>query len=285
MKIDTLVTDIHKLVTEGKEGGATGPTLLDTSTYMKLTSAPVVKERPEKTFYFSEIGDPCVKRLWYKFHQPHLATSHSAPTLIKFEYGNMLEQLVLNLTVDAGHTVSDWQKPLEYALKDGWKVRGKIDAVIDNVLVDVKSVTARSEEKFKRGLADDPFGYYMQLNGYATAAEYPEAGFLTIQKELGHINYYPIKVNPTLFFERMDILVDAMHFPAAEDLPRGFDPIYQTPTSKNMKLAAGCSYCDFKKECWKDSNDGKGLRAFNYASGPVFLVKVEDTPRVPEITM
>lgn len=284
MKINTLVADINKLAAEGKAGGGS-PVFLDTSTYVKLTSPKEVKVRQEKTFYFSEIGDPCVKRLWYKFHMPGLATPHMPHTLIKFEYGNMLEQLVLNLASDAGHDVKSWQMPVEYALKGGWKVRGKIDAIIDGIMVDVKSVTARSEVKFKEGLVDDPFGYYMQLNGYATATGHSFAGFLTIQKELGHVNYYPIQVNPKIFHERMDILVDAMHFPKAEDLPRGFEPVRQSATSKNMKLAAGCSYCDFKKECWKDSNEGKGLRAFSYASGPMFLVAVEDTPRVPEIAL
>ena len=37
--------------------------------------------------------------------------------------------------------------------------------------------------------------------------------------------------------------------------------------SGNRKLAIGCMYCDYKVDCWKDANDGKGLRKFDYKNG------------------
>lgn len=50
----------------------------------------------------------------------------------------------------------------------------------------------------------------------------------------------------------------------------------------NRKLPIGCKFCDFKTLCWKDSNDGFGLRKFNYASGNEFYTYVKKEPRVRE---
>lgn len=44
----------------------------------------------------------------------------------------------------------------------------------------------------------------------------------------------------------------------------------------NLKLAAGCSYCQFKEHCYPN------LRTFYYANGPKFLIKVVNEPRVTE---
>jgi hypothetical protein len=53
----------------------------------------------------------------------------------------------------------------------------------------------------------------------------------------------------------------------------------------NEKLAIGCVFCDFKKECWKDANNGEGLKGYKYAAMPfpLYLTKVVKEPRVAEI--
>ena len=53
--------------------------------------------------------------------------------------------------------------------------------------------------------------------------------------------------------------------------------------SGNSQLSIGCRYCSYRHECWSDSNNGDGLRVFNYANGPVYLTKVVNTPNVEEI--
>ena len=37
-------------------------------------------------------------------------------------------------------------------------------------------------------------------------------------------------------------------------------------------------YCDYKKICWSDANNGKGLRVFDYSDGKHFLTHVEREP-------
>ena len=53
--------------------------------------------------------------------------------------------------------------------------------------------------------------------------------------------------------------------------------------SGNLKLAIGCIYCNHKRECWSDANQGKGLRAFKYARGLNFLAQVSKEPKVEEV--
>jgi hypothetical protein len=270
--VDTLVDDIYSVVSGGL-APATTHNKVEVS-YDKWFT-PRDKEREDKILYFSEVGDPCPRRLWYKYNMPTIATPPDGKSLLKFFYGDMLEELVLNVAEDAGHSVTSKQERVLYDIGDGWYVRGRIDAVIDGACVDVKSVTKYSEEKFKNGLVDDPFGYYQQLNGYATALNLNTAGFLTIQKELGHVNYYPIEVDKSLFKHQTENAVDIVTSDIVS-LQR-LEPVPQSKTSKNKKLCTSCGYCSFKKECWPE------MRTFLYSSGPEFLVDVVDTPRVMEI--
>jgi hypothetical protein len=54
-------------------------------------------------------------------------------------------------------------------------------------------------------------------------------------------------------------------------------------TSGNRKIGKNCSFCPFKFDCWKDANNGQGLRVFDYAGGPVYMTHVEKVPaKVPE---
>lgn len=270
--ISSLVQDIYKLA----EGASAPLSSTQVSVDFAKWSKPRDKEREDKVLYFSEVGDPCVRRLWYKVNQKEVGEPVDGRSIVKFFYGDMLEELVLRAAQAAGHEVCDEQKTTIYDVGNGWKVRGRIDAIIDGVVVDVKSVTKFSEEKFKGGLKDDPFGYYSQLNGYASALSASSAGFLTIQKELGHIAFYPITVDSGHFQHQAEAATEVVSLSDPNTLPV-IPPVPQSKTSKNMKLATSCSYCPYKKQCFPK------MRTFLYSDGPVFLTHVEDTPRVMEV--
>jgi hypothetical protein len=276
---DTLVNDIHAMVR-----GETPPVADKHNIQVSYSKwhTPRDRKREEKKLYFSEVGDPCPRKLWFRYNQPEISEQVDAPQLIKFFYGDMLEELVLNMAEDAGHVVEDKQRSVQYDVGNGWIISGRIDAVIDGDVVDVKSVTKYSEEKFKSGLVDDPFGYKAQLNGYAAALNANRMGFLTIQKELGHVNYYPFPVDKHWFHTQATSAVGIVTSKGYEKLPQ-FKPVPQSKTSKNEKLPTACGYCSYKKECWKNANSGKGLRTFLYSTGPEYLVNVVDTPRVMEL--
>ena len=83
---------------------------------------------------FSSLGKGD-RQLWYDsqgFEKEEL----TAKTYFKFLYGDVIEQLVLFLCKEAGHEVTHEQEEIEV---DG--VLGHIDAIIDGVVVDVKSAS------------------------------------------------------------------------------------------------------------------------------------------------
>ena len=51
----------------------------------------------------------------------------------------------------------------------------------------------------------------------------------------------------------------------------------------NEKLHKNCAWCPHKFECYKDSNNGEGLRIFQYSKGYAFLTKVVVEPKVQEL--
>lgn len=285
-KIDTLVEDIAALW--DKEIPITDELIaqLGVGVAMKTKTAfeRGARERKEKVLYASEVGKPCLRQLYYSYHLPHYAEKLPPSARTKFLYGDILEEYVLMLAKAAGHSVTDEQTPVEFAVgKKGWRVRGRMDAVIDGVLVDVKSCSSYSYKKFQEGLNDtnDAFGYRMQLWTYSIGGTTPylERGFVAIDKQLGHIGYFPIHYENPL--PRINEITEALD--AYPTLPeRAF---VEEPEGKsgNMKLPMACSYCPFKAACWANANGGAGLRAFAYSYGPVYLTKTTRTPNVPEI--
>jgi len=269
--INNLVADIYKLA-GGASALPTSPTSFTTD-YSKWWGEPWV--RREKRLSFSEVGDSCLRRLWYKVNKPELGEPIDANLRIKFLYGDMLESLVLSLVSASGHVVEREQERVSYDVGNGWTISGRLDAIIDGVCVDVKSTTKFGIQKFENNLKDDPFGYKQQLAGYAVATNSSSAGFLTIQKELGHIAYFPMEVDKKHFQDQAEASTEAVML--EENTLPTLPPVPQSSTSKNMKLCTSCSYCAFKKECFPK------MRTFIYSSGPVFLTHVVDVPRVTEI--
>jgi hypothetical protein len=246
--------------------------------------------RKEKTLYMSEVGKPCARQLWYD-HHGYSKIQFRPENIIKFLYGDILEALVLALAEFAGHEVSHEQAPILLNLKNGWTVRGRMDAKIDGEITDVKSASSYSFRKFEDGTLHmkDDFGYISQLEGYVhgstTDDSYREtASFLAIDKTLGKLARTPYEftsVDRKQFFDRLNNLVDILE---SETPPERHFPDKEQGKSGNRQLDTACSYCAFKEECWKDSNGGQGLRTFIYSTGPAFLTEVKRVPKCIEIT-
>jgi hypothetical protein len=250
----------------------------------------------------SNLGTSCDRKLWYSIKHPELAEPLSGPVHFKFLYGDILERVVLGLAEIAGHTVEGEQDEL---IVEG--VKGHRDAVIDGRLIDVKSATTHSFQKFSNHKlrTDDPFGYLTQIGTYLHASQNDplvkdkdKASFVAVDKQLGHIavdtyefpsglpavgerdpgtgaehSLEPERASPVveLVLGKKQVLSrDTPPDRAFTDIPDG--------KSGNRKLGTECSYCPFKHACWP------GLRTFNYSNGPTFLTKVEREPNVVEKT-
>lgn len=276
-KIETLVQDIYNLFENNHEVNPENAKLFGEELSQIISNRLSRAGEDRRTLRLSMLGKP-LREIWYelKGYPKEKIPPH---TKIKFLYGDILECLLLFLAREAGHKVEEQQKEI---MLEG--IKGHQDARIDGVLIDVKSASTYGFQKFKEGtiLMDDPFGYLEQLAGYMTDQEDKIAGWLAIDKTLGHLCLHLIHN-----FQMPDIKnkITRIKDMLKEETPpeRCYKPIPEG-VKGNLVLDTACSYCAFKNECWKDSNDGKGPRVFAYAKGPKFLVNIVDLPRVPEIT-
>ena len=281
--IDTLVEDINNLFSfdpvamDEKDVDKCIDTFGD---MLKLHVKKFLYEKPSTNGHLrlSAIGKPD-RQLWYNCNTKKEESFALNPsTRIKFLYGYILEEFLLLCSSIAGHTVSHQQKEVEVG-----GIKGHQDAMIDDVLVDCKSSSGKSFQKFKNNdlVNDDPFGYIGQISAYAEANNVDEAAFLVIDKSTGNICLTPVHsmemINADKRIKHLKKMVTNSNPP-----DRCYDPV-PDGKSGNYKLAIGCIYCSHKRECWKDINDGKGIRVFEYAKGKRYLVQVRKEPDVLEV--
>lgn len=222
---------------------------------------------------FSSLGKKD-RQLWYEA-KGYDKEKLTGKTFLKFQYGHVIEELLLFLIKEAGYEVDNEQAEVEC---NG--VLGHTDCTVNGIVVDVKSASPYGFQKFKNGtvIDDDPFGYIQQLSGYSTCLTPGEpAAFIAFDKVSGEICVSEVGRSiitdhpPGPRIDHLKTVIDS-------DIPpeRCYEPV-EMGKSGNMKLPTGCSYCAFKASCWPEA------RMFIYSSGPVWLSKVVKTPDVYEV--
>jgi hypothetical protein len=273
--IDTLVTDIYGLFGTDErfdlalfeQFGGNLRDLMDFRFHQKREDDPYLR--------MSNIGKPD-RQLWYNINYKGDTEPLEPHTLIKFAYGDMIEQMIILFAKMAGHDVQDEQSEIEV---DG--IKGHIDCLIDGCVVDVKSASKFSFEKFEKGTllepGNDPFGYVGQLAGYVEAKTPGKDGyFLAVNKELGKIALLKVPAAHLQRYKVRERIAYAREMVAAKVVPnRCYDDV-PDGKSGNMKLTVGCSYCQHKFHCWPN------LKTYFYSNGPRYLTKVVREPRVSE---
>tara|TARA_R110002153_G_scaffold21814_2_gene72349 strand:+ start:2666 stop:3550 length:885 start_codon:yes stop_codon:yes gene_type:complete len=239
-------------------------------------------QEPRGYLSLSGLGTQCERKLWYKINKTNTAEPLTASTLLKFFYGDMIEELVLTLAGVSGHNVTGMQDRM-----DVHGIKGHRDAVIDGMTIDVKSASPFSFKKFKEGnlREEDPFGYISQLSSYVYAAKddplvtnKTQGGFLVIDKVNGSIclDIYDFSEE----MKEKEAEVEHLKRMVSQEEPpeRSFEPVPQSNKNPdgNKKLGFACFYCDFKKECYPN------LRKFIYSDKPLFLTDVVKKPMVAE---
>ena len=285
MKLNTLVPDIYshlEKLSDGTPLPLTEEEIDKTLVGMReaLVSWSTPRERDTNfTVRMSNVGKPS-RQLWYEKRDPKGRGGIDGATQIKFLYGHLLEEIVLMLVRMAGHKVTDEQKEVTV---EG--IVGHMDCKINGEVVDVKTASRFAFNKFKDGrlAEDDPFGYLGQLAGYEAAEGTDNGGFLVLNKESGELcMYVPDDMDKPNIKASISELLPALDLDTPPELC--YTPI---PDGKkgNMKLPKGCSWCKYKYECYKDSNDGEGLRTFRYSNGLTHLTNVVVEPKVEELLL
>ena len=283
MSLDNLIADIYSkidVLNDGKNIDIDDKTLEDFGASM----ANVLKQwaRPDKTneafhLRMSNVGKP-FRQLWFEKQKEEESRRLSPSLYIKFLYGHLLEEFLLLLVKTAGYQVTDEQKEIEV---EG--IKGHMDCKINGHVVDVKSASGFSFGKFKKGSLseDDPFGYLAQLAGYEEAEKAEDGGFLVINKETGELCLHrPEDLDKPNIRQRIKDLKKALMLETPPDFC--YPPVAEGKKG-NYRIAKNCVYCPFKKECFKESNSNKGLRAFKYAKGLTYFTALKVKPLVEEV--
>ena len=277
--IDTLIGDIYTLL-ETKEIPEGVDLEAECERFGKemgeILLGQLKPEADRRGLRLSGVGKPD-RQVYNAYHSVGTRTFRG-PTYVKFLYGHIVEAMVLALTRIAGHTVTDEQKVCRV---EG--VKGHMDCRIDGFLLDVKSASSYGFKKFKNNTLheDDPFGYIGQIKAYAYSEGETEYGWLAMDKQNGTLALLKYdEKSPNAPY------ADAVNWDVAErvrylkDLVSGdlvpthcFAPV-PDGKSGNMRLATGCSYCDFRTDCWPEA------RTYFYATGPKYLTKVVREPNV-----
>ena len=276
--IETLTKDLDNLLETGYEVSDEQAKEFGDA-MAKLLQTRLKRDKKGGTLRMSNLGKPN-RQLWYEVNVPHEAEKLHPNSYLKFLYGDVIEELLITLVKLTGHKVEGQQDVM-----DLHGIKGSRDVVIDVELVDVKSASPFSYQKFKKGLKkdEDPFGYHQQIQNYLHASDSDDivttkerAHFLVMNKVTGDVcldthdkSKYPIE----------DIIQFKKQMVSNPEPPeRCFEPV-PIGKSGNLELGLNCSYCSYKKVCYPS------LRIFAYSSGPKFLVHVEEEPKVPEITV
>lgn len=281
-KIDTLIEDIYSKIGVLSEGKPLefSDELLDSfgkemASALKHWATP--NNQPKNTLRMSNIGRP-LRRLWYDIKDDTDAEIISPSLQIKFLYGHLLEVLLLFFVKLSGHKVTDEQKEIKVS-----GIMGHMDCKIDDEVIDIKTASGYSFKKFKEGTLgqNDSFGYLSQLAGYEEAEKTNKGGFLVMNKETGELTtFIPDDLDKPNIKDKIKKVKAALKKDTPPEL------CYQTipeGASGNMKLPMDCVYCPHKFKCYKDSNDGKGLRVFKYAKGNVYFTEIKKMPNVEEV--
>lgn len=274
--ISTLIPDIYSLLDDPKDIEKESIAEL-THVLTKVIQSSLFEERTGTYLRLSNWSAPCKRQLWYKIHFPEEMEKLPAKAKLMFLIGHVCEAVLLFLAKEAGHEVKGQQDRLEVA-----GVEGHRDGIIDGRVVDAKSASPYSFEKFRghRLEQEDAFGYVGQLRSYVKSSgadvapgERNRGSFLAIQKVTGELALDTYEFNDGNLEEE---ILNVKHILERPDPPeRAFQP-EPMGAKGNLKLPTACSYCAAKLLCHP------GVRGFAYSNGPVYLTRVVETPKVPE---
>ena len=276
-EIYTLVEDVEEMILNGVEI----PDHLWDKMFKDIRQALTralkegCKKNTEPRLRMSNLGTPA-RKLWYSM-KGYPGAEPSPRQAMQFMYGHIIEAFMLMLVEAAGHKVEDTQKQVEL---DG--VIGHQDSRIDGVIVDAKGMSRFGFDKFASGkiLREDSFGYLPQLSGYVQAQGDDLGGFLVFDKESARIGLF--LYDGVELVDARKRIKKAREVIASDTPPEKCFKPQDIGKSGNEVLHKNCEYCPFKFECWKDANNGQGIRTFKYATGLKYFVNIKREPSKAE---
>ena len=276
-KINTVVKDVNKIFSQ--IGSGKPVELPEKKVDILLSNLKEVLRQwstpREKSvgLRMSNVGRPN-RQLWYDIKSNKDQEELAPAVIFRFLYGHIVEELLLFFVDLAGHKVEHTQAEVNVL-----GLKGHVDCIIDDVVIDIKSASDYSFRKFKDGKLsqDDPFGYLAQLAAYEHGFGKSGGGFLVANKSSGEICLY---IPDELEVPNIESRLETVRAELEEDVPprERCYPIIAKGKSGNMGLHNSCKWCRHKFQCNPD------LRVFKYSNTLEYLTKVEVLPSVEEVT-
>lgn len=209
--------------------------------------------------YLSSIGKPVCQQWMEKNRAKERKDPYSLK--LKFLMGDMLEAVVIAIIKGSGTKVEGFQESVEMDLGYKDPVRGRLDAVIDGKVYDIKSASPYAfsnkynhSDGFQRMAEDDAFGYLPQAYLYSAAKGLPFGGWIAINKVTGDLCILePPRVDRSYSKAALKKAQDnATELQADKPFKACFEAVdelwYKKPTG-NKVLCINCEYCGFKETC------------------------------------
>jgi hypothetical protein len=201
------------------------------------------EERDARKIRISSIGQ-CERMQWYKAHD--FEEEEPADKLwITFLQGHLMEALVKAVLKISGHKVKDEQAKLSVA-----GVQGSCDAVVDNELVDFKTASNWSFDKFKDDeIKNDSFGYLEQISAYAHALGKKRAHFIVLNKNTGELKLTTVNTLKNI----EDHVIYVKDIVSKKNPPDR--PVWAVSAAGELDMR--CSFCSFKQDCYESLQERK----------------------------
>ena len=197
----------------------------------------------------------CVRMLAYAYHG-YPQEGISAKLKMTFLTGDLLEAVIYAVAEFSGWPIENIQKVV-YPFGEEGGVKGSIDGMLGNVMVDVKTSSLASFDITKRLGVTDGFGYLTQIALYKEGVQSEEGIFVYVNKNTGEIAVHSVPHDPDLV-RVAKMKYDMVRASTPDRLPpRPHEPAIDKK-SKRKCLPFQCKFCNFKTTCWNVTGIGKG---------------------------
>lgn len=204
----------------------------------------------------------CARAIAYQYHGYDAEPLNWRARLV-FRLGDIIESDLVGVARLYGLT--DEQKECSITI-DGVEIKGHVDGILGDTVVDFKSTTTFGFKKAKgnptKGVKEDVGDYLFTMHFYMKALSLEKALLVYYCKEQSDLHEVSLKYDPKIW-DMVEERFRKVILSKKDSLPdREFFP------NEKGALPWQCSYCSFNRQCWPEYS-----LAFDGAGKPHLYVK------------
>ena len=227
---------------------------LEFGTTREINLVDISNERPPKDYPSgSMIGGDCERQVYFAFRYPKKMDDLRVYRI--FELGNLLEDHIVDILKKKFTVYATQPDGSQFSFRDDEnKVTGSIDGVIVGIpesdkphLLEIKTYNQKRYEKLcKEGVKESDPKYYVQMQIYMNAFDLKKALFVAYNKNTSEIYTERVDYDDLCALKYLNRAKKIYNAKSHTDLDRVSEKV------TDFK----CKFCQYKKECFDDSNSG-----------------------------